>query len=418
MMTLDLAIDLAVALLIGALVGIDREKKLEEEGSPGIGGIRTFILYSEVGAVAALLSRYQQNPWIFITAVVCVVASVVAGYVIHVRQNPESMGMTTEISALLVCLLGGLAAFGYREVAIMLAVVTSATLAFKKPIHGIVEKFGTEDIYAGLKLLIATFVILPLLPNRTVDPWQALNPNKLWLLVILISGLSLVGYVLTRWLGTERGTAVTGLTGGLVSSTAVTLTFAKRSREEDISIGNSLAAGVLLAWGIMFVRVVVEVLVVNAPLVWDLLVPFSGMTAMSVVVALLYFRRGSSEKTRGTVPLKNPFNLTSAAKFALFFAAIQVIVKLAQTYSTGSGLLAVAALAGLSDVDAITLSMAGYAKQGGDSRTAVLAIVIASLANTGVKCGIAAVLGSVALRRRILLATAAILLSGLLLAIL
>jgi uncharacterized membrane protein (DUF4010 family) len=202
----------------------------------------------------------------------------------------------------------------------------------------------------------------------------------------------------------------------LVSSTAVTLTFAKRSREEDVSIGNSLVAGVLLAWSIMFVRVVVEVLIVNAPLVWQLLVPFCGMTAMSVVVALVYLRRGAAEKARSAVPLKNPFNLTSAVKFALFFAVIQVIVKLAQTYSTGGGLLAVAALAGLSDVDAITLSMAGYAKEGGDSKTAVLAIVIASLANTGVKCGIAVVLGSAVLRKQIILGTIAILLSGLLLA--
>jgi len=417
MYDIALVIDLAVALLIGALVGIDREKKQEEEGAPGIGGIRTFILYAEAGAVSALLSRHLQNVWIFIATVVAVAFSVIAGYMIHSRKKPESVGMTTEISAMVVCLLGGAVVFGYREIAVMLAVVTSATLAFKKPIHGVVEKFGTDDIYAGLKLLIATFVVLPLLPDHTVDPWQALNPYRLWLLVILISSLSLVGYVATRWLGSNRGAAVMGLTGGLVSSTAVTLTFAKQSREEGGSIENSLAAGILLAWGIMFARVVVEVLAVNPALVFDLLVPFSGMMVVAVVIAMMYFRRGDQEKSRGSnaVPLSNPFSLRSAIKFALFFAAILIIVKLVQTYSAGAGLYAVAALAGLSDVDAITLSMADYAKQGGDSRTAVISIVIASMTNTGIKCIMTAALGSAVIRNRVMVATFAILACGLIL---
>ena len=144
--------------------------------------------------------------------------------------------------------------FGERELAIALGVVTAAVLAYKQPLHGFVDKLGWDDVYAGLRLLIATFIALPLLPNRTIDPWGALNPYELWLLVILISSLSLVGYVLTRWLGPARGTALTGLTGGLVSSTAVTLSFAREARDNAQNVA-ALACGILLAWAVMFFRV-------------------------------------------------------------------------------------------------------------------------------------------------------------------
>ena len=121
---------------------------------------------------------------------------------------------------------------GDQALAMGVGVITAAVLAYKQPLHGFVEKLGWDDVYAGVRLLIATFIALPLLPDRAIDPWGALNPYKLWLLVILISSLSLVGYVLTRWLGPTRGAALTGLTGGLVSSTAVTLSFSKEAREK------------------------------------------------------------------------------------------------------------------------------------------------------------------------------------------
>ena len=157
-------------------------------------------------------------------------ALVFAGYWLVSRAQDGAFGLTTEIAAVAVFLLGAMTMLGHRELAIGLGVVTAAALAYKQPLHGLVAKLGWDDVYAGVRLLVATFIILPLLPDRTLDPWEALNPYKLWLLVILISSLSLVGYVATRWLGAGRGTALTGITGGLVSSTAVTLSFARRSR--------------------------------------------------------------------------------------------------------------------------------------------------------------------------------------------
>ena len=229
--------------------------------------------------------------------------------------------------------------FGFPEIAVGLAIATSALLAFKQPIHGLVEKIGSDDIYAGLKLLIATFIALPLLPNRALDPWGALNPYQLWLLVILISSLSLAGYIAVRWLGHGRGTAVTAVAGGLVSSTAVTLSFARRSREHPGARGGALlAGGVVLAWVVMFGRVVVEVAIVNRALLPALLVPIGSMGAAAGIGALWLLRggAGAAASAGGDVPLQNPFSLSSAIRFALVFAAVLLIVALDADLLPGS----------------------------------------------------------------------------------
>jgi uncharacterized membrane protein (DUF4010 family) len=405
------------ALLIGALIGIEREKRKATEVKPGIGGLRTFILIALLGAIAGWMADTLDMPWLLFAALLVVGASVLAGYVLAARQDPDSLGLTTESAAVVVFLLGTMSTLGFRELAVALGIVTAAVLAYKQPLHGLVGRIGWDDIFAGLRLLIATFIVLPLLPDRTIDPWDALNPYSLWLLVLLISSLSLVGYVATRWLGADRGTVLTGLTGGLVSSTAVTLAFAKQSRADSrTATAYALACGMLLAWSIMFGRVIAEVLVVNRALVGQVLIPFALMGASAAIAAWLYFRFSvsSQDTTAGRareVPLKNPFSLTEAAKFGAFFALILLLVKLVQVYLPGKGLYMVAALAGLTDVDAITLSMAEYAKTG-DPQTAINAIVVAALTNTVVKCAMAASLGGAALRRPVLIGAAAIITAG------
>jgi uncharacterized membrane protein (DUF4010 family) len=399
------------ALLIGALVGIEREKRKSAEAEAGIGGLRTFILLALLGAIAGWLAGALHMPAVFVAVVVVVGAAVLAGYVLAARAQPESLGITTESAAMTVCLLGAMTTLGYRELAVALGIVTAAVLAYKQPLHWLVEKLNWDDIFAGLRLLIATFIVLPLLPNRTVDPWGALNPYSLWLLVLLISSLSLIGYVGSRWLGADRGIVLTGLTGGLVSSTAVTLSFARHSREDGrTATCYTLACGLLLAWCVMFGRVIVEVAVVNRALVARVLVPFAIMGAAAAIAALIAFQRRGARQDRTTskaVPLRNPFSLTEASKFGAFFAVVLLVVKLVQTHFPGEGLYMVAVLAGLTDVDAITLSMAEYAKSG-EAHVAVNAIVLATLANTIVKCGIVAALGGALLRRPVIIATGAI----------
>ena len=416
---LDLTLlqDFGTALLIGALIGIEREKRKATEKETDIGGLRTFIILALIGAISGWLADTLDTPWLLVAGLVAVTAAVVVGYVIKALRSTGSAGITTEAAAIAVCLLGAMTTLGYRGPAVALGIALTAVLAYKQPLHGIVEKIGWDDIYAGVRLAIATFIVLPLLPDRAIDPWGALNPYSLWLLVLLISGLSLVGYVATRLFGADRGIVLAGLTGGLVSSTAVTLSFSKQSRGDDRpATAYVLAAGMLLAWGIMFGRVVAEVLVVNRALVAEVLVPFVAMAIAAAVAAWLFLRRGSVQSKAVSkapdVPLKNPFSLTAAAKFAAFFAVVLLVVALVQIYLPGRGLYMVAALAGLTDVDAITLSMAEYAKSG-DSQVAVNAIVIAALTNTLVKCGMAATLGGLALRTPMLVASAAIVVAGL-----
>ncbi|HXG79277.1 MAG TPA: MgtC/SapB family protein [Methyloceanibacter sp.] len=412
---LDLAFSFATAVLLGALIGIEREKrKTEEQESGGIAGLRTFTLLALFGAAAGWLAKEVSSPWIVAAGLIVVGAVVVAGYLAAARANPDSTGLTTEVAAVVVYILGAMVALGHAELAIGLGVVTAAVLAYKQPLHGFVGKLGWDDVFAGLRLLIATFIALPLLPDEAIDLWGAINPYKLWLLVVLISSLSLVGYVLTRLFGTARGTALTGLTGGLVSSTAVTLSFAKDARENAKAV-YPLACGVLLAWAVMFLRVIVLVAAVNRALLQPVLAPFLAMAAVTgAIAAFLYYRDGSkdSKAAKGNVDVKNPFSLTQAAKFATFFAVVLFAVKLVQEYFPPSGLYAVAAISGLADVDAITLSMSEFARSG-EMRVAAIAIVIAALSNTIVKCAIAFMLGGASLGKPLLAATVALFAAGL-----
>lgn len=414
-----------VALFIGALVGLEREgKKAAGGGDPGLGGIRTFILVAMAGALAGWLSGELGAPWIFAAGLVLTAGLVLAGYVLTVRTGVASPGLTTEVAALVVYLLGGTVMFGYQALAVGLGIITAATLAFKEPLHGFAAKVGRDDLYATLKLLIATFIVLPLLPDQAIDPLGAINPYRLWLLVILISGLGFVGYAAVRVFGQARGTAMTGVFGGLVSSTAVTLSFSRRSQDEaghhppqGLHVFDALAAGILLAWLVMFARITVEVAVVHRALLGALLVPMAAMGAAALLAGLWFLRQGAADARRamadGEVPLTNPFSLASAMKFAAFFAAVLLLVALVQRSLPGQGIYLVAALAGLTDVDAITLAMATVARDGGDAEVAVTAIGVAALTNTLVKAGMVAALAAPALRVRVLSGAGLVLVAGL-----
>jgi uncharacterized membrane protein (DUF4010 family) len=414
---IDMVQNFVIALLLGALVGIEREKHRRDEHPNSFGGLRTFILFAQAGAVSAWLSMHLHSPWLFVVTVLVVAIALLTAYVLENRLQITSLGLTTEISAITVCLLGGAVMFGYAELAVMLGILTSAILTFKQPLHSLVGKIGKDDLYAGLKLLIASFIVLPLLPNQPIDPWQALNPYKLWLLVILISSMSLLGYVAVRWLGPAHGSALTGISGGLASSTAATLSFARSSKlEGDQLAADHQACGVLLAWLVMFIRVMVTISIVYQPLLARLWQPFSVMAAATAIMAALYYWHGSRRyqaPQQSAVKLTNPFSLVAAIKFGVLFAIILLLVKLTEQYVAVEGLYALAAIAGLTDVDAITLSMAGYAGQNdGSMALASGAITIAALSNTLVKCGMVMVLGGRTLARKVLPATLVILTVG------
>ena len=372
-------------------------------------------LTAVVGVTCGWLSLQSGSPMIFAAGLLATTAFVLVSYWVHFRAQDKPPGMTTEVATLVVFLLGGLVAWGQSGIAVALGILTTALLAWKEVLHRAVGGLDKGELLGGIKLLAATFIVLPLLPSEPVDPWNALSPYKLWLLVILISTISLVGYVAVRWLGARRGNALTGFFGGLVSSTAVALTFAKTSKQNE-RMADTLAAGVLLSWLVMFVRVLIEVAVVDRQLLPPLIAPMSAMGVVCAVGAFWAYRRGRNEpetapvEAADDVSLRNPFALGAAIKFGLIFAAVLLIAKLVQVYLPQQGLYAVAALAGTTDVDAITLSLAELSSAGDiDAHIAIRSIVIAALTNTAVKCGLVISLGSRALARRAGVATAALL---------
>jgi uncharacterized membrane protein (DUF4010 family) len=385
-----------IALFIGALVGVERtHHQLSQPTS--LAGLRTFILLAELGAIAAWLSRAMGSSAVFVGGLGCVTAVIITGYVLRQRGRDETVGLTTEIAAALVYVLGAVAVYGPALIAVALGIVTAGLLAMKSTLHGAVERVSREDLMATLRLLFASFIVLPLLPNHPVDPWGALNPFKLWLLVILISGLSMVGYVAARLLGASQGTLLAGLFGGLVSSTAVTLTFARQSREEP-ELSGALATGTLLAWTVMFLRVLVLVGVLRWPILSTALLPVGSMAAVGiglVVLALRDYARRPASLTPRELALKNPFRLWPAIKFAALFAVVLVIAKLVQSHAPGQGLYWLSGVAGSTDVDAIVLSLTElHAKGEAATVVVVRGLVIASLANTVVKLALLAALGT------------------------
>jgi uncharacterized membrane protein (DUF4010 family) len=399
-----------VALLIGALVGVEREKSQSASGHRPIAGLRTFILLAQLGSLAAWLSVHLGSPLLFVAGFVLVGLAATAGHLIESRSRPDAPGLANEVAAITVFLLGGAVMYDYAEIAVALGIVTSALLAFKQPLHGMVARVATDDIYAVLKLLIASFIVLPLLPNHAVDPWGVLNPYVLWLLVVLISGLSLVGYVAVRLLGEARGTMLTGFAGGLVSSTAVSLNFARQSRSDPTpGAADALAAGILASWAVMFVRVMIAVAIVNRDLLPALMRDFSLMALAAGLLAGVFYVRGQQRAAYGSrgdaLVVRNPFSLGSAVRFALLFALVLVIVEIAKNYAPVRGLYVVAAAAGLTEMDAISLSVAQSAGSGLELLTATRALGIAALSNTLAKCFIVLALGRGPLRLRVVVAT-------------
>lgn len=415
-MDLDIARNFLIALLIGALVGIEREKKKGLEPGHAFGGIRTYTLLALVGAASAWLGQALQAPWILAVTLAVVGAAVVASHVLlNLDQAEGAPGLTSEVAALAVCLLGAMVVVGDAALAVALGVVTSAVLAYKQPLHGLVGRIGIDDLLAGIKLMIASFIVLPLLPDGPVDPWGAINPYRLWLLVILISALSLVGYAAMRWLGAARGTMVTGLAGGLVSSTATTLSFARHSQQaEDDAEVHALASGTLLSWLVMLARVMGLVAVVNVALLPRVALPLGAMTVVTALLTAWHYRTGLAEGRREGKPapaVRNPFSLAAAMRFGVLFAVVLLGVKIVQDHAP-AWVVGVAALAGSVDVDAITLSLASDAHGAARQAQAALALAAAVLSNTVVKAGLVLVLGRGALRRHIALATVMILAAG------
>lgn len=397
----ELIVRFAIALLIGLLIGLEREFARMKEEVKSFAGIRTFPLISLLGCSAALITDLT-SAWTFGMVAALVGLLIAIAYTFDAREG--RVGLTSEVAAIVVFACGALCFWEYLDLAAALTVVTFGFLTLKPQLHRLAERVSREDLYATLKFAIISLIILPVLPNQTYGPppFDAFNPYKTWLMVVFISGIGFLGYVLIKAIGGRRGIGLTGLLGGLVSSTAVTLSFSERS-QDHAKLSQPFALAITLAWTVMFARVIVEVAVLNRALLSALWIPLvAAMAAGLIFCGFYYFGQRTDDVS--DVKVSNPFELGPAIKFGILYAVILIVAKAAQYYFQEAGLYAAAAVGGLADVDAITLSMAELAgTQGGVTiPVAARAVVIAVIANTIVKGGIALGIGSRGLRLALL----------------
>lgn len=401
---------LGAGLGIGLLVGLQREYAKEGSSEEMFAGSRTFALLGLGGGLSAYGSWLFDNSLIFVAALLVAGVFVAMAYQAGIQEG--EVGQTTEIAAIVVFLTGGLAVVGDLVVAAAAGVATMTLLAIKPQTRKLASKIDSDDVYATVKFAILVALILPLLPQETFgpSPWNATSPFNVGLMVVFISGLSFVGYVLIQVVGPRRGTGLTGLLGGLVSSTAVTVSMSERSQNSS-GLERPLALAILLAWTIMFVRVIIEVAAVNFELLSEVWLPMTvGALGGLAIAAFLYFRRGEATSDGASNTFSNPFRLRPAIEFGLIYGVVLVVAKAASEWLGEAGVYASAVVSGIADVDAITLSLAELSRGDGsvEDSTAGAAIALAAATNTLVKGGIVMVVGSPSLKRVALPALAVI----------
>lgn len=403
-------LDLGLALAIGLLIGLERgwQMRRAEEGQR-IAGIRTFGLIGLLGGLWALLGEQMGETVLGIALATLAVLLIVART--RGPAGPADRGVTTEVAALVTFALGALSVRGFHAVAAAASVVTALLLSLKPVLHRWLQLLSEQELFAILKLLLISVVLLPVLPNRGFGPWQALNPYELWWMVVLITAISFAGYVAMRVVGTRRGILLTGLFGGLTSSTATTLTFSRMAHHRH-QLQRVLLVGILIAAGTMFPRILLEVAIFNRSLVIPLLVPL-GLMTLGTAIAVGWLWRGQPHPNElAELSLRNPFELRPAVQFGVLLGAVMFLAAALQTWLGETGLYLLAAISGLSDVDAITLSLARMARGDLPAEVATRAIVVAAMVNTMVKGVLAAAIGGRSMGRPILPAVVLILVFG------
>jgi uncharacterized membrane protein (DUF4010 family) len=396
---MDLLLQLIVSLAIGLLIGLERgwQERAAPEGSR-IAGLRTFGLIGFLGGLWAVLAE-QLGALVLGFAFAVLAALMILAHREDVRRNRD-LGITTVVAALVTFALGALAVLGQVAVAAAGAVLTMTLLSLKPVLHHWLLRMEYHDLTAVIKLLLISVVVLPALPNEGYGPWQALNPYRIWWMVILIAALSFAGYVAIKWAGARRGLLLTGLLGGMVSSTLVTLNFARLARDGHLT--GSLAAGIVLAAAVMFPRMLATVAVVNAALLPALAVPLGLMTCTAAAGAWWLGRRQADAHGEPALPVGNPMELLTALKFGALLALVMLLARGMHEWLGQGGLYVAAAVSGLTDVDAITLSLAQMAQGTVDPQAAARGIVLAALVNTAFKGGLAAAIAGRRLARLVL----------------
>lgn len=384
--TLELFQRLGLALAIGLLIGLERawQAREEPEGERAA-GLRTYALLALLGGVSGVLAQELADGaglWLGVAFVVS------GGTVVLFRYREtgaeKTFGATTAVAALLAFVLGALAVMGDRAAAAATGVTVAGLLALKAALHGWVKRLTWAELRSVLMLAAMSLILLPVLPNSAIDPLGAINPFAIWLLTVMIGVISFAGYVAIKLTGAQRGIALTGLAGGLASSTAATVTLAKLAQSHP-ERSTLLAGGALLAGATMMLRVSAVAGIVKASLLTVILAPLLAAAAVTIVGAFILLRRGKTSETdegETEITIDNPLDLSAVLKFGALLTVIGIVANLATKFAGSAGAYLLAALSGIADVDAITLSMARLAGSGLDTGVAAAAVLIAAAVNT------------------------------------
>lgn len=409
MLDLPLALDLLVSALVGLAVGVEREWSGHTTGPDGrFAGIRTFTLLGVIGGFGGWFFRDGQ-PALGAVIIGGGVLFPISAYAATLRRPGTTTDGTTEVAAMLVVVMGAASALGHRTLASAAAVICVLLLAEKSTFQNALQKVAAHELRAALQFAVLALVILPLLPSGAYGPFGAFQPRQLWTVVLLFSGLNFAGYIARRVIGETRGLGVTGLLGGLVSSTAVSLTFSRRSRTDpDMAI--PLALGVVAACTVLIPRLLV---------ISSMLRPAVAAAALPVLIlpfvvgaSLISFVMWKARETRDPTALapapaphaptsgQNPLALASSLQMALAFQVVLFAIAWVQQAVGSTGVLLSATLLGLTDVDALTVSMTRYGADPANVRVAAAAIGIGVLSNTLLKLALVVSIGAPQFRAR------------------
>jgi uncharacterized membrane protein (DUF4010 family) len=393
------------SLAIGLLLGVERERNPAAKA-----GLRTFALTALFGTLAAMLGDYADGAWVPAVGLALTGLMIVAAY--HRAPPEDDPGTTTVVALLLTYALGALCWYGERTLAAAIAVAAAALLYFKPELRGILQRFERRDLLAVIQFATLSVVILPVLPDEAYGPYGALNPFRIWLMVVLISGLSLAGYIALKTVGVRHGLALVGLFGGLVSSTATTLAYSKHARA---GAATDVAAAVIVIANLAVLLRIAVVATATAPAVLPQLAPVLGAALVAgLAMAFLAWRRRLTGE--GALPMPavaNPAELRASLGFGLLFAVVLLAAAWLSDVAGHRGLYIVALVSGLTDVDALTLSSLQLFTSGKlGAREAVVAIALALLANTVFKLGLVVTVGGKPLARRVILPALASVLAG------
>lgn len=378
---------LALVVGLGLLIGMQRERVDDP-----LAGFRTFPLIGLAGALSAWLGVSMELVWLMPAALLGVVASLIAGNMVLDDSGSDAGGQTTEMAAVVMFLVGAQAVAGQMWVAAAIAGSVAVLLHFKKGMHALVDRLTETDVKAVMQFVLITLIILPLLPNQTYGPYDVFNPFEVWLMVVLIVGINLGGYVALRLVGQRGGSLLAGLLGGLVSSTAAT---ASLSKQAGAQMARGLAAiAIMLASTVVVVRLMVELAVVSRGTLMEAAVPLGLMLVVNIVICGLAWMMINRDDQAEQPEVDNPAKLKTALIFGGLYALIKLLVAFTEDKFGNAGLYVVAVISGLTDVDAITLSTGQLASAGSIAEdTAWRVILVAALANLSFKGGIALTVG-------------------------